>query len=111
MKTWLSFNWLKILAILAAAGTVMLEKYVTLPYFYYQLMNWAVVMASLVIIWQANRQKKYAWGWLFALVAIIFNPIAPIYLNQDIWRIADLVVAGIFVISFFFIRPAKVNGK
>ena len=101
MKAWLQDNWLKLLAIAMALGALAPVSY----YAYFQLMNWVVVGAALMTAWQAYKQKSLWIVWLFALVAVVFNPLAPLYLQADIWRIADVVVAALFVISFFLVKP------
>jgi arginine exporter protein ArgO len=46
--------------------------------------------------------EKVAWFWGLVIVAILFNPIAPIYLyNKGLWNIIDVVVA-VFLISLIF---------
>lgn len=101
MQQWLQDNWLKVLAILFALGAL-----APVPYFaYYQLMNWVVVGAALVTAWQAYKLNNLWLTWLFALVAVLFNPLAPLYFSADIWRFADIVVAILFVLSFFLVKP------
>lgn len=40
------------------------------------------------------------WTVLFALIAILFNPIFPIYLHyKDIWAILDIVGAIVFIVK------------
>lgn len=79
----------------------------SLPYAYYQLMSWVVIGAALVVVWQAYKRNMIWVAWLFALVAVVFNPLAPIYLTANVWRIADVVVALLFVVSFFLIRERE----
>ena len=100
MKTWLNDNWLKLLAIVFLVGS-----FGNFPFAYYQLMNWIVLGAALMTAYQSHQQVKPALMWLFIVIAVVFNPIAPFLLTNDIWRIADIVVVLIFMISFFFIRP------
>ena len=102
-QTWLSFNWLKILAIILVLGAFAQLSF--LPYAYYQLMNWAVMVAGLVTAEQAYKQDKRWVMWIFLLVAIVFNPISPIFLQPNIWLVADVSVAVLFLISLFVLRP------
>lgn len=76
----------------------------TLPYAYYQIMNWVVIIAATMVAWQSFRHNKLLIMWPFVLVAVVFNPLAPIYLTTIIWNVADVVVAVMFVISFFLIK-------
>lgn len=77
------------------------------PFVYYQLMNWVVVGASLVTVQQAYQRNMTALGWVFALVAVVFNPLAPLYLRADVWQVADITASVLFVLSFYFITNKK----
>ena len=101
MNQWIQDNWLKLLDIALALGAL-----APIPYYaYFQLMNWVVVGAALMTAWQAYKLGKLFPAWLFVLVAVVFNPLAPFYFSADVWRIADVVVAALFLVSFFLIRP------
>jgi hypothetical protein len=104
MNTWISENWLKVVAIALALGAL-----APIPYFaYYQLMNWAVVGAAIVTAWQAYKRGNEWLAWLFVVVAVVFNPIAPLYFRADVWQVADVIVAVLFLLSFYFLRPQRV---
>jgi hypothetical protein len=97
---WIQANWLKVVAALMLAGALF-----PIPYFaYYQLTNWVVLGAAIMTAWQARALGKEWIMWLFVLVAVVFNPIAPLYLRPDIWHVLDIVAALIFLLSFFFLR-------
>lgn len=102
MNTFFTNHWLKLLAIVLLLGALG-----NFPFVYYQLMNWVVVGAALVTVQQAYQRNITALGWLFALVAVVFNPLAPLYLKADVWHIADIVAAVLFVISSAFITSKK----
>ena len=98
MKTWITYNWLKLLAIAFVLGAVYLAyAVIAVPFAFYQFMNWIVLGASIVTA-----------VWLFLLVGVTFNPVAPMYFNALVWNIADLVVATLFILSFVFLRSKKV---
>lgn len=102
MNTFLSNHWLKLLAVLLLLGALG-----SFPFVYYQLMNWVVVGASLVTVQQAYQRNMTALAWVFGLVAVVFNPLAPLYFRADVWQIADLTAAGLFVLSFFLITTKR----
>ncbi len=103
MKNFINNSWLKIVAIAMLLGAIAsyFSAMFTFPYAFYQFMNWAVAGAALIIVWQSYKMQKSLSMWLFALVAVVFNPIAPIYLGAFAWQIADIVVVVLFLISFF----------
>ncbi len=74
------------------------------PYGYYILLRWIVTGAALLGLWSAYELKKQSWVIIMALIAIFFNPIAPIYLGKEVWAVIDFIVAGLFLISIFKIK-------
>jgi FtsH-binding integral membrane protein len=106
MKTFLNDNWLKLVAIVMLLGAIAsyFGAWFTRPYAYYQMMNWVVVSAALMAVWQSYKMGKQFPVWLFALVAVVFNPITQIYLSAFTWQVANIVVIVLFLISFFAMR-------
>lgn len=70
-------------------------------YGYYVLLRWVVTGTALFVLWAAYELKETKWIWIMGLIALLFNPIAPIYLDKNTWVIIDFIVAGIFLISIF----------
>ncbi len=105
MKTFFTQNWLKLLAIVLILGAV--QPFLSLPFAYYQIMNWVVVGASILSAKMADRFSRPFLTWLFIFIAVIFNPIAPIYLRADVWQITDLVTALIFAFSLVFLKGKR----
>ena len=99
IEMWLDYNWLKLLAIAFLFGT-----FGNFPYVYFQLTNWFVAGAALMTARQAHQQVRTVLMWLFIFIAVVFNPIAPLYLSKYVWQIADILVILLFIISFNFIK-------
>ncbi|MDQ3015044.1 MAG: hypothetical protein M3Q73_04215 [bacterium] len=95
MKTWFADNWIKVVAIALLIGALN----TAFPFVYFQVMNWVVVIAAVITVRQELVRRNTFLAWVFVAVAVLFNPIAPLYLRQDIWQIADLVGAALFLIS------------
>jgi hypothetical protein len=81
------------------------------PYGYYMLLRVVVFAAGLLIaalIYQRMKQVTI-WVGLFAIMAIVFNPIIPVHLTRGVWSILNLAAAGIFVghwyVSLYLSRP------
>lgn len=83
-----------------AAGMLLLALF-DWPYAYYQALRVVVTVCAILEIVQVHRaaisqNSKTVWTLLFAAVAVIFNPVAPLYLSRDIWRGIDLGAAVVF---------------
>ncbi len=101
--TWLQLHWLKVLAITLLCGALTSVPYMA----YYQLMNWVVLAAAIVTAMQAHHTERDTFMWLSLLVAIVFNPIAPLYFSTSVWHIADGIAIFFFVLATLTIRAAK----
>ena len=66
-----------------------------LPYGYYQLLRMIVAISCGISAYKAYEDKNQVLSIAFALVLILFNPIAPIYLDKGTWVFIDIIV-GIF---------------
>jgi len=100
---WFQSNWPALLAIVMLGGAIFPIEY----YAYYQLMNWVVVGAAILTAFKAYKQSKEGLMWIFIIVAVIFNPVAPIHLRTDVWHILDVVGILLFLISFVRLRQKK----
>lgn len=105
MEKFIKENWLSLAAVLMVLGPLQ-EKYL-LPFAYYQMMNWVVVLAALATAWRAKKSGSVPVAWLFVFVAIVFNPITPIHLTPQLWRYADMVCAAIFAVSIYSNKSKK----
>jgi ABC-type Fe3+-siderophore transport system permease subunit len=74
------------------------------PYGYYTLLRWIVCASVGYLLYVAYDLRKTPWVWIFGAIAVLFNPIIPIYLTKSTWAPIDAISAGIVVISIFFIR-------
>ena len=100
ISLWFGVHWLTLVAMITVTVAIGVAD---LPFAYFQLMNWSVVGAAALI---ALRSHNAFVMWIFIAVAVVFNPIAPIFLRTDIWQIADIAVVACFFLSLF-ISDAK----
>ena len=69
------------------------------PYGYYTLLRWITCTASILVAFQAF-EKNTDWAKIaFIIIAILFNPLAPIYLSRSIWIPLDIVTAILFIFA------------
>ena len=69
------------------------------PYGYYQILRWVVTATAIYVAYNARRGGKPAWSWVMGMVAVLFNPLWPIYLSKGTWIWLDLIVAILFLVS------------
>jgi hypothetical protein len=74
------------------------------PYSYYQILRWVIAGVTGYSACMAYEQGKTAWAWIFGIIAVLFNPVAPIYLARETWSVIDLIVAAILVASIFKLK-------
>ena len=71
------------------------------PYVYYQILRWVITGVTGYSAYLAYKHEKITWTWIFGIIAILYNPIAPIHLDKEIWSIIDIIVAAIILTSIF----------
>ena len=69
------------------------------PYGYYTFLRWLTCIASIFVVFQAFY-KNIDWAKVvFIVIAILFNPIAPIYLSRSTWIPLDIITAILFIFA------------
>ena len=69
------------------------------PYGYYILLRWLTCITSILVILQAF-ERNIDWAKVvFIVIAILFNPLAPIYLSRSTWIPLDIVTAILFIFA------------
>ena len=67
-----------------------------LPYFYYQLLRIVVIVAAAIYAYKFYKDNQMAKVITFGIIALIWNPIFPIYMDKSVWMILDIVGAVVF---------------
>ena len=68
-------------------------------YAYYQLLRWVVCSVAGYNAYSAYNLQKKNWVFIMSAIAILFNPISPIFLDKETWIILDIVV-GVIMFTF-----------
>jgi hypothetical protein len=71
-----------------------------MPYFYYQLLRWIVCSVLIKLSYDFYLENKRQ-NLPFIAIAVVFNPIAPIYFGVWIWKLIDLITGLFFIYKFF----------
>ena len=67
-----------------------------LPYLYYQLLRIVITLSAAANAYKFYEDNQMAWVLVFGIIALIWNPIFPIYMDKSVWIILDFIGAGIF---------------
>lgn len=80
-----------------------------LPYGYYTFARTVTCLACLVLAYSSYGKRSFAlpWSVVFGLMAVLFNPVIPVYLTKRTWTELDLAGAGIILVHLVFVRGIK----
>jgi len=69
------------------------------PYGYYILLRWITCITSILVAFKAF-EKNIDWAKVvFTVIAILFNPLFPIYLSRSTWIPLDIITALLFIFA------------
>ncbi len=71
------------------------------PYGYYTLLRFVVCGSAAFVAYLGYSAKKRWIAWTFGIIAVLFNPIIKVHFDRDIWSFLDIIVAIVFVFTFF----------
>lgn len=71
-----------------------------LPYGFYTLLRWLICISAIFTATQLKNQKGDKLQLFFWGLAILFNPVAPIYLNKSLWVLIDLASSFVFFYTY-----------
>ena len=82
-----------------------------LPIGYYTLLRIVVCIGAIAVIVSEYDSKLTYWVIVFGLVAILFNPLFPVYFRSKTAWIPIDIIAGILFIVKAFIQTTTKNHK
>jgi hypothetical protein len=80
-------------------GIILLIALLNNPYGYYQILRWVIMGASAYLAYTYFTSDNKKYGWVFLVVAVLFNPLWPFFFDKSTWQILDLITSGVFFIS------------
>jgi hypothetical protein len=75
-------------------------------YGYFVLLRWVVCSVSVFCAFLSYSLKRISWTWVFGLLALLFNPLAPIRLARETWVYFDIATGLLLLGSIFFINES-----
>jgi hypothetical protein len=94
--------WLKLVGI-----AFLLISFLKLPYGFYTLLRIVITGTATYSTYIYYKAEKKFWMWTLGVIAILFNPIVPIYLEKETWKVIDITTAIIFLISIFNLKEFR----
>ena len=82
-----------------------------LPIGYYTFVRIIITIGAVCIIVNEPVKDLNFWRVAFGLIAIVFNPIIPVYLHDKaIWMPIDIIAAILFTIKLSILKSTKHEG-
>jgi lysylphosphatidylglycerol synthetase-like protein (DUF2156 family) len=86
------------------AGVLLLIAVAPLEYGFYTALRIAVTAAAIWVAVAAVRSRQVGWAVVAAALAILFNPLIPVWLSKGVWIPIDLVGAALMIFAGVFVR-------
>ena len=83
---------------------LLLATFTIWPLWYFQTLRWVVAGVAVYNANCAYKSGKKSWFLAMVVVAILFNPVLPIYLSKEVWVILDSITATIMFFSIFNLK-------
>lgn len=82
-------------------STIFLLCLAPMPYGFYSLIRFVAMIAFAVFAYSYYEKKDNKLAIVFLSLAVLFQPLLPIYLGRVLWNIVDVIVAVFLIILFF----------
>lgn len=69
-----------------------------MPYSFYELVRFAAALAFVFISYDYFKSKKDVLGFVFAGLALLFQPFFKVSLGRTLWNFVDVIVAAVLII-------------
>jgi hypothetical protein len=92
---------------LTCAGLLILALF-NLPIGYYTFLRILVTIGAVAIVVSEFQISFNSWVILFGLIAVLFNPFIPVFLNaRSAWMPIDIITAVMFLVKSF--KPTDIK--
>ena len=79
--------------LILAVAIILLLCLADLPYGFYTLVRFVSAFAFAYLSYDYFKSKKNGLGFVFAALALLFQPFFKVALGRTIWNIVDVIVA------------------
>jgi hypothetical protein len=74
------------------------------PYGYYQILRWVVTIIAGLVSLETYENHLPIWTFILVAIALLFNPIIPVYLDKATWVPIDFIVSILFFYAAHSLR-------
>lgn len=74
---------------------------------WYLVIQFVVAILAIIVAWYAWQAAQWWWTIVFALIAIVWNPVFPLPFEGLGWVIAHVAVAGLFAVAGALLRVPR----
>jgi hypothetical protein len=93
------------------AMVLLLVALLSLPYGYYTFLRFVITGVAIYYAWAINelKIKKDFWFWALVVMAVLYNPIIPVYLqSKGVWSVINILTVVFFIL---LINKPSLKGK
>jgi hypothetical protein len=77
------------------------------PHWYFHLLRWVVCTVAIVFAAYGSSTNRAWAGWVFGVLAVLFNPVVPVHLARKTWQPIDAAAGIAFVVGAVLIKTAS----
>ena len=89
---------MKNIIIKLVVAVLLLVCLLKMPYGYYQLVRFVAAVAFAFLSYDYFKRKSEGIGFVFAALALLFQPFVKVTLGRTMWNIVDVLVAAGLII-------------
>ena len=78
-----------------------------LPYGYYILLRVGMCGVLAYLAYTASQSNEQGLTWILGIIAVIYNPFAPLHLGREVWTVINFVTIGLLL----YVRSLVANNQ
>jgi hypothetical protein len=86
---------LKTIAFVAAGLSVI--ALADMPYGFYTFLRLSLTLAAVILAVAARGSSKPGWIWPMIAIALVWNPLIPVFFDRSVWAVLNVAAAVVFV--------------
>jgi hypothetical protein len=69
------------------------------PYSFYTLLRWICCAAFAYSAFAAYEKNRVPWAWIFAVLAVLYNPVFHVHLDRSTWIGVNWLTIGVIAVA------------